>query len=155
MLPASRQMGIFQSMILFYTVNSRWQLQSFKPSPSDISSFSANQIVVFLEKLLSASEPLTAEQSKVLGTTYNLMESRNVELSSRYFRLGLRAKDTSVYKPTAKLLGEVGRMKFVRPLYQELVKVDRELALKTFEENKDFYHPICRGLVQKDLQKKM
>ena len=44
-------------------------------------------------------------------------------------------------------------MKFVRPLYQELVKVDRELALKTFEENKDFYHPICRGLVQKDLQK--
>jgi leukotriene-A4 hydrolase len=43
-------------------------------------------------------------------------------------------------------------MKFVRPLYRQLAIVDRDLALKTFEKNKDFYHPICRGLVEKDLQ---
>ena len=29
--------------------------------------------------------------------------------------------------------------------------MDRELAVETFEKNKDFYHPICRGLVEKDL----
>jgi leukotriene-A4 hydrolase len=49
------------------------------------------------------------------------------------------------------LLGKVGRMKFVRPLFRSLNKVDRSLALETFAKNKDFYHPICRGMVEKDL----
>jgi len=43
-------------------------------------------------------------------------------------------------------------MKFVRPLYRKLNKVDRKLALETFEKNRDFYHPICRDMVEKDLK---
>lgn len=74
-----------------------------------------------------------------------------MELSARYFGIGLSAKDESVYEPTAELLGKVGRMKFVRPLYRGLVKVDRTLAVNTFEKNREFYHPICRGMVEKDL----
>lgn len=35
--------------------------------------------------------------------------------------------------------------------YRRLNEVDRELAIKTFKENNDFYHPICRGMVEKDL----
>lgn len=75
-----------------------------------------------------------------------------MELSSRYFGIGLVAKDDSVYQPTADLLGKVGRMKFVRPLYRKLVQVNRKLAEQTFEKNKDFYHPICRAQVEKDLK---
>jgi leukotriene-A4 hydrolase len=63
----------------------------------------------------------------------------------------MRSKDTSTYQDIADLLGQVGRMKFVRPLYRGLNKVDRELAVKTFEKNRDFYHPICRSMVEKDL----
>lgn len=55
-------------------------------------------------------------------------------------------------RPTADLLGTVGRMKFVRPLYRALMKVDRKLAEETFEKNRNFYHPICRGMVEKDFQ---
>lgn len=95
--------------------------------------------------------PLTASQSKLLGSTYSLTSTTNVELSSRYFEIGLRAKDESVYQSTAELLSKVGRMKFVRPLYRALELVDRKLAVKTFEANKNFYHPICRGMVEKDL----
>ena len=86
-----------------------------------------------------------------MGKAYSLTHTRNVELSSRYFGVGLRAKDESIYQPTADLLGTVGRMKFVRPLYRQLALVNRKLALETFEKNKDFYHPICRGMVEKDL----
>jgi leukotriene-A4 hydrolase len=32
-----------------------------------------------------------------------------------------------------------------------LNEADRDLAVKTFEKNKDFYHPICRQMVEKDL----
>jgi leukotriene-A4 hydrolase len=87
-----------------------------------------------------------------MGKAYSLGTSRNVELSFRYFGIGLAAKDEAVYQPTAELLGKVGRMKFVRPLYMKLNKVDRKLALETFEKNKDFYHPICRDMVDKDLK---
>lgn len=44
-------------------------------------------------------------------------------------------------------------MKFVRPLYKQLIKNDLELAKKTFEMNKDFYHPICKGMVEKLFEK--
>lgn len=35
--------------------------------------------------------------------------------------------------------------------YRLLNEADRALAVDTFEENKDFYHPICKNLVEKDL----
>lgn len=35
--------------------------------------------------------------------------------------------------------------------YRLLNQADRALAVETFEKNKDFYHPICKNLVEKDL----
>jgi leukotriene-A4 hydrolase len=126
-------------------------LQDFTPSPKDIEGLTANQIVVFLERVQLFETPLTPAQSQAMGKAYSLGTSRNVELSSRYFGIGLTARDETVYYPTAELLGKVGRMKFVRPLYRKLEKADRKLALETFEKHKDFYHPICKAQVEKDL----
>ncbi|KAG9238425.1 putative leukotriene A-4 hydrolase like protein [Amylocarpus encephaloides] len=134
-----------------YSLAEKFGSSSYSPHKSDVDGWSANQIVVFLEKLQSASTPISPEQSKAMGATYNLIITKNVELSARYFGIGLTAKDTSVYQPTAELLGKVGRMKFVRPLYRKLADVDRKLAVETFEKNKDFYHPICRQMVEKDM----
>lgn len=126
--------------------------QDFTPSSSDIEGWSANQVVVFLQQVQLFTTPLTPSQSQTMGEVYSLVNTKNVELSSRYFGVGLAAKDESVYLPTAELLGKVGRMKFVRTLYRKLVVVDRKLAEETFEKNKDFYHPICREQVEKDLK---
>ncbi|KAL2071810.1 hypothetical protein VTL71DRAFT_13045 [Oculimacula yallundae] len=135
-----------------YALADAWSSPDYAPQASDIAGLTANQIVVFLEKVQLFPTPLSPAQSRAMGKAYNLATSRNVELSFRYFGIGLTAKDESVYQPTAELLGTVGRMKFVRPLYRKLNKVDRELALKTFEKNRDFYHPICRDMVEKDLK---
>ncbi len=132
--------------------NSSKLLQDFTPSPKDIEGWTANQVVVFLESVQLFKTPLTPSQSQAMGKAYLLATSRNVELSFRYFSIGLTAKDETVYHPTAELLGKVGRMKFVRPLYRKLNAVDRKLALQTFEKNKGFYHPICSAQVEKDLK---
>lgn len=137
-----------------YALADRWTASSnFKPSPEDIQGFSANQTVVFLESLLTSfsRSPLLPSQTTLLGNTYSLFQTRNVELSARFLQLGLLAKDNNAYAPTAELLGRVGRMKFVRPLYRKLASADRELALKTYAANKGFYHPICNAMVAKDL----
>lgn len=124
---------------------------SFKPDSSDLEGWMANQSVVFLEKIQTFEKPLKPELVDLMGSSYGFASSSNVELVSRYFTVGLKAKAKSVYGPTAELLGRVGRMKFVRPLYKGLKACDEDLAKKTFEKNRNFYHPICRGMVEKDL----
>lgn len=141
-----------------YDLADKWEALNngdakFQPSKKDIEHFSANQSVVFLEKVQTFDKKLSPELVDQMGREYGYARSKNVELVSRYLVVGLQARDQSVYEPTAKLLGEVGRMKFVRPLFRELMKCDMGLAKKTFEKNKDFYHPICRGMLEKMIEK--
>ena len=138
-----------------YALAEKWHSRkssAFTPSPRDIHGWTANQSVVFLEKLQSyPAPPLAKEDVKTMGEVYGFANSSNVELVARFFGVGLMSKETSVYEPTGELLGTVGRMKFVRPLYRLLAKCDRDYAVKVFERNKAFYHPICRAMVEKDL----
>ena len=85
-----------------------------------------------------------------MGYLYALKSTKNVEVSSRYYQVAMAAGDDSVKGFVTELLGTVGRMKFVRPLYKGLVKMGAvEEAVETFEKNKDFYHPICRQMIVK------
>ena len=139
-----------------YALADKWHALStdgdtWEPSKADIDGWMANQSVVFLERVQTFEKPLSTNLVDKLGSTYAFATSQNVELVSRFFVIGLKAKAESVYEPTADLLGRVGRMKFVRPLYRGLKECDAEFAKKTFEKHRDFYHPICRGMVEKDL----
>ncbi|RMZ73555.1 leukotriene A-4 hydrolase [Pyrenophora seminiperda CCB06] len=124
---------------------------TFTPHPSDISSWVSNQSVVFLERLSSFAPSFSAENVHTLGATYGYANTQNIEVLSRFLQIGLAAKAKETYEPAAELLGRIGRMKFVRPLFRLLGKADRELAVRTFERNRAFYHPITRGMVEKDL----
>ncbi|KAK4149713.1 peptidase family M1-domain-containing protein [Chaetomidium leptoderma] len=134
-----------------FQLANKWKQKDFSPSQSDTSSWTGNQVLVFLNVVQGFEEPLTVEQSQTMGKVYGLADSQNVELKSAYYQIAMKAKDTDSYPRVAELLGDVGRMKFVRTLFRTLNKVDRELAVKTFEKNRDFYHPICRMMVEKDL----
>ncbi|CEL01541.1 Putative Leukotriene A-4 hydrolase homolog [Aspergillus calidoustus] len=136
---------------IVYELAHKWKSQSFQPHLDDIKGLTANQIVVFLEQVLLFEQPLTADQSKLMGEVYGFAKSENIEVANLYLQVGLKAGDKSVIEPTTELLGRIGRMKFVRPLFRTLQKVDRQAAVETFERNKDFYHPICRAMVEKDL----
>jgi leukotriene-A4 hydrolase len=124
---------------------------SLNPKKSDIEGWIANQSVVFLEALQTDASKLTLDDCRLLNKTYGFAESQNVEVSSRSFMLSLMKRDTDVFEGTAELLGRVGRMKFVRPLYRELKACDKAFAISVFEKNRAFYHPICRSQVEKDL----
>lgn len=113
-----------------YSLSNKWKVlpgSSFKPRPSDIDGLTANQMVVFLEQVLLFERPLTPELSRLMGDVYGLATSENIEVANLYFQVGLKAGDSSVIGPTTKLLGRIGRMKFVRPLY-----ADYPLASKGF-----------------------
>ncbi|KAF8419571.1 hypothetical protein EV426DRAFT_615208 [Tirmania nivea] len=123
----------------------------FTPSPQDVAGWSSTQLIVFLEKLTDLPTPLTPPLVQLMDATYTLSKTENADVKSRFFTVGLKAKDIEVYDSVAHWLGKVGRLKFVRPLYRLLEGVDRSLAVRTFVKNRDFYHPICRETIRKDL----
>lgn len=124
---------------------------TFTPTPEDTKTWVSNQSVVFIERLQSFGASFTPQQISLLGDTYGYSATANIEVLSRFLCLGLKAKAPATYTPASELLGKIGRMKFVRPLFRLLNEADRGLAVATFERNKDFYHPICRQMVEKDL----
>ncbi|KAJ5503085.1 hypothetical protein N7463_005959 [Penicillium fimorum] len=137
-----------------YELSKKWQSlpdSSFQPHISDIKGLTANQLVVLLEQMLLLERPLSPKISKLMGDVYGFTKSNNIEVSNLYCQVGMKAGDDSIIEPTTELLGRIGRMKFVRPLFRNLQMINRPVALATFEKYKDFYHPICRGMVEKDL----
>jgi leukotriene-A4 hydrolase len=116
-----------------------------------LESFNANQVLVFLQAVQNFAKPLSAERSHLLGTTYNISSSKNVELKTAYYLIALSAGDRSELPGVVDLVGSVGRMKFVRPLYRKLKDVDSDLAVETFEKNKDFYPSTTKSQLAKDL----
>ncbi|KAK7754013.1 Leucyl aminopeptidase yscIV [Diatrype stigma] len=129
----------------------KWKQDDYTPDAKDTASFTANQMVVFLQEVQKFSSPLSAERSHLLGTTYKISSSKNVEVKSAYYLIALRAEDRAEFPGIVELLGSVGRMKFVRPLYRKLNEVDRDLAVQTFEKSRDFYPSTTKGQLEKDL----
>lgn len=117
-----------------------------------MEGWSGNQKLVFLEKLETFDPPLSKEASQKLASTYGILSSQNAELLCAYFLVALKAEDSAVYERVYEFLGTIGRMKYIRPLFRALNKVAPDLAAKAFEQYKNFYHPIARAQVEKDLR---
>lgn len=140
-----------------YHLAKRWDeartsndLSSF--SPKDIEDFSANQKIVFLEKLTDA-KPLPHHLIKKMDELYDFTPNGNADLRLRWQQLCLMTSYEPIYPHVVKFITEQGRMKFVRPLYRLLheAKHGAKLAEDTFLKHKEFYHPIAAQLIEKDI----
>jgi leukotriene-A4 hydrolase len=105
-----------------------------------------------LEQLDDLKTPLSEKYIKYMDSVYDFSQSKNAEIISRFYIIAMKGRWKKIYPDVANFLGNVGRMKYVRPGYRGLNEVDRELAVNTFREHEMFYHPICRAMVKKDLK---
>lgn len=129
-----------------------------KFSQKDVESFEANQLVVLLDTLSSFENQNDfhwadyAKALEAMDKAYPIYsDTQNAEIKSRFYMLQVTGKSKKYCKLLGEWLGEVGRMKFVRPGYAILNEVDHDLAVKYFTKWENTYHPICRALVKKDL----
>merc|ERR1712070_1364629 len=91
--------------------------------------------------------PPKKEMVMAMVKKYKWLEQEpNCEIRFRYLRLGMRAGAAELNDQAVKLLKEQGRMKFVRPLYREMMENEttKKLAKDTFAETKTMYHFIAR-----------
>lgn len=78
-----------------------------------------------------------------------ITEEENFEVRFNIMMIRLAYLDKSCIPDLKKFLDSTGRIKFIRPLYQGYIKIDREDARKTFDELKFNYHPILVAMVEK------
>jgi len=119
---------------------------------------------VFLERLatLTGSTSLPPTHIHHLAETYSeaITHTPNPEIRLRFYNFVLAtvpevakkyAPDAAAWLVEKQPPGLKGRMKFCRPVFRALGRVDMPLAKKTYEDNKIYFHSIARKLIEKVL----
>lgn len=115
--------------------------------------------VVFLERLQSY-DALPPAHIAHLGNLYGVASTPNAEVRQRFYEVALQDPTTGGAKAFAEdaakwVVGNdatgviKGRMKFCRPTFRGVAKVNKDLAVKTFAAHKMEFHPIAQKLIEK------
>lgn len=120
------------------------------PKEDEVADWQGQEWELYLENL-----PKSAEASQVLALDerYRLSESKDYEVKVAFLQLAISSSCKDYYGEVEKTLKEVGRMKYLRPLYIALVQgagkdEEKILAKRVFAEARDSYHPIAQGVVE-------
>lgn len=100
--------------------------------------------------LLSHLAPETGiEQMNTLDQLFKFTDSGNSEILTAWYILAIRLKYKPTYPGIEKFLIQVGRRKYLMPLYKELVKTPegKVWAGKIYKEARPNYHSVAYGSI--------
>ncbi|XP_008195768.2 leukotriene A-4 hydrolase isoform X2 [Tribolium castaneum] len=117
-----------------------------------IKNLGADEIIYLLQEIWSG-KPLSIPKLEQLDKLFEFSKVKNSEVKFRWLRIGLKAHWMKSVEPTLKWINEVGRMKFVRPLYRDLYAWEevRSKAIENFKLNKNSMMHVVAYTVSKDL----
>ena len=97
----------------------------------------------------SVPHPVSYDTAKLLDTRFDLTRKTNYEVLCAWLLVALDARYDAVLPRAEALLGEVGRMKFLKPVYRALMSRPDTVAVarRAFERNAASYHPIARMVI--------
>lgn len=96
----------------------------------------------FLRKM---PKPLAQDQMEALDNAYNFTESNNSEIANLWYIMAVAADYEKAYPATEKFLINVGRRKFLTPLYREMMETGKEqMAKDIYSKSRSNYHPLAQ-----------
>ncbi|CAK9155110.1 unnamed protein product [Ilex paraguariensis] len=125
------------------------------PREDEVADWQGQEWELYLENLPKSGD---ASQVSALDARYRLSESKDYEVKVAFLQLAISSRCRDYYGEVEKTLKEVGRMKYLRPLYTALVQgsgkdEEKIFAKRVFTEASDCYHPIAQGVVESILAK--
>jgi hypothetical protein len=119
-----------------------WLDSRLPASRLQTSDWSFQQWLHFLRSLPADLSP---EKMRELDQTFRLTQSGNAEIAHQWLLMAIRSHYTPAYERVEEFLITVGRRKFLRPLYSELVKTPegRDRAQVIYKKARPGYHPIA------------
>ena len=117
------------------------------PEPEQARGWKPMEWVLYLD---ATPRPAPAELFAELDRRFQLTSSGNYEVLVSWLQLAVRSGHAPALARTEEVLGKVGRMKYLRPLYRALLQGpgSAELASRCFERYRERYHPIARQVVE-------
>lgn len=102
-----------------------------------------------LHFLTSLPVQLNADRMAELDRAWNLTQSGNAEVLYQWLLMSIRARYQPAYDALDRFLIEVGRRKYIKPLYAELAKTPegRERAEAIYRKARPGYHPIAASTI--------
>jgi aminopeptidase N len=93
----------------------------------------------------SLPQQLSAAQLQDLDRTYQLTDSGNSEVLFSWLRIAIRNRYRPAMPALERFLTSQGRRKFLRPLYEDLMKQDwgRAEALRIYKRARPLYHSVA------------
>ena len=115
-------------------------------------------LVIFLDSFNFHYKPLPSNFVTHLGFLYRFISSNNVEIRYRFYLLALadaksEAASTFAIEAARWVVGNdgsavQGRMKYCRPIFKAINKVNSDLAKKTFSKYGKYFHPIAQKWIK-------
>jgi hypothetical protein len=89
------------------------------------------------------------DEMAALDRRWKLTETGNSEIAAQWLLMAVRNRYEAAWGRLERFLAEVGRRKYVKPLYEELARTPEglERARKIYEKARPGYHPITRAAV--------
>lgn len=117
------------------------------PPSNLVKTWTPTEWQLYLDSRPRPSPPSLLEE---LDQAFSLTTSRNYEVLVAWLTLALRSGHRAVLPRVGEVLGEVGRMKYLKPLYQALAadSQTKAQARAWFEQHANGYHPIARQGVE-------
>jgi aminopeptidase N len=108
--------------------------------PRDQSLWTTHEWLHFLRSLQSPDLP-------ALDRQFRLSESGNSEILAQWLQMSIAGNYSPAYPKVEQFLSTVGRRKFLKPLYSELLKTPdgRERAKRIYAKARPGYHPIAQS----------
>jgi leukotriene-A4 hydrolase len=99
----------------------------------------------WLHFLNSVPAQLSVEKMAEMDRAFKLTQSGNSEIAFQWLLMSIRNRYEPAYPRLEEFLTSIGRRKFLRPLYQELMKTPegRERATAIYRRARPGYHPIA------------
>ncbi|MCQ3829043.1 M1 family metallopeptidase [Microbulbifer elongatus] len=121
-------------------IREKWLNGEMKASDIDTEGWTFHQWKYFLDGM---PEKLSEDQLQELDETFDLTQSKNNEIAFSWLMIAVRNDYEPANTRLEDFLTSIGRNKFLRPLYRNLVengKIDE--AKRIFEKAKPGYHPL-------------
>jgi aminopeptidase N len=126
----------------------RWLQRKVPASRIEARGWSTQERLHFLRSL---PVPLGHDRMSELDRAFHLSDSGNSEITNQWLLMAIESSYEPAYPRLEQFLTSMGRRKFLKPLYEALVKTPagKERALAIYRKVRLTYHPIAVATVDK------
>jgi hypothetical protein len=147
-LPASAPRAVSERLNAVHDKADQWAAGKISTRDLDTGSWVTQEWMEFLEVLPS---PLPQEKMADLDQAFHLTRTGNDEILDQWLLMAIHSGYTHAYPRLEGFLLQVGRIKYIRPLYAALMKAaeGQARARRIYHKARPGYHPIAQAAIDK------